>query len=231
LSGPESGSQPVQRLIVVAGPAAVGKTTIVRKLRDGNLPELARRLDFGQGADWHYTTGEKNVPPPSSRRVLLDYNALPPYRHDLNYEEEEGLRLVGRAERISFVTIWAPRERMARQRLADDLKRERRRAYKLALQLGRALPSRWRRRLGSYLLQRILDSNLPKALLRSRHKRFREHYLDFYTQPRSIEALYRKWFRFCELHQERTERHLIVQCDTRLRFFSRQQWEEIARRT
>jgi hypothetical protein len=230
LSGTEPENQPreaLQRLIVFAGPAAVGKTTIVRKLREGRLPELAGRLDLGQAGNWHYTTGDKRPPPPSCRHVLLDYNALPAYRHGLAYEEEEALRLVGQAPRISFVTIWAPPERMARQFLADDLKRERRRAYQLALLLGRALPGPWRRRLGSYLLQRILDSSLQKALLGSRYKRFRERLLDFYTQPSSVEALYRQWFRFCERHRERTERSLIVQYDTRLQFLSREEWQEI----
>ncbi len=219
----------MERLIVVAGPSAAGKTTLVRQLRRGLLPELAVRLDLGDFRRWHYTTGEKGPPPAGERRVFLDYNASRYYRQGRPYKEDRCLEMVQQAQRVWFVTVWTPPARLGRQYLADHLRRAHPAGYKLMKRLGYALPRGMRRHLTARLLDSTLRSPYRARLLGAYQEPFARQFADLYADPHQVVRLYRKWFTFCRLHQERTVQSLVVQLYRRLEIQTPQEWEHATR--
>jgi len=218
-----------ERLIVVAGPSAAGKTTLVRQLRRGLLPELADRLDMGDFQLWHYTTGDKGPPPADARRIFLDYNASRSYREERPYAEDECLEVVKRAQRVWFVTVWTPPARLGRQYLADHLRRAHPAGYKIMKRLGYALPREMRRRVTAGLLDSTLRSRHRTKLLGSYQEPFARQFADLYADPRKVVRLYRNWFAFCSVHQERTADSMVVEFYRRLEIQTPLEWEHTTR--
>ena len=213
----------------MAGPSAAGKTTLVRQLRRGLLPELASRLDMGDFHLWHYTTGEKDPPPPDARRIFLDYNASLCYRQGRPYEQDERLEVVKQARRVWFVTVWTPPARLGRQYLADHLRRAHPAGHKMMKRLGYALPRGMRQRITAGLLDAALRSHHKARLLGSYREPFARQFANLYADPLQVIRLYRNWLAFCNLHQGRTEDSLVVQFYRRLEIQTPGEWERATR--
>jgi GTPase SAR1 family protein len=215
-------------LILVAGPSAAGKTTLIRQLRRGRLPELAARLDMDDFHLWHYTTGENGPPPPDARRIFLDYNASQCYREGTPYQEDPRLHVVKQAQQVWFVTVWTPPDRLGRQYLADHLRRAHPTGYKLGKRLGYALPRRMRRRVTAGLLDSTIRSRHRARLLGSYREPFTRQFDNLYADPRKVVTLYRNWLAFCRLHQARTAESLVVEFYDQLEIQTPREWESAA---
>lgn len=103
----------VGRLVVVTGPTSVGKSTVIAKLRAGELPELARRLELGDPARWTplSASGLHRVTEPRIERALFHYDFLRPYLRSAKvHARDEALDLLAAAEDVRFVTLWEPPE-------------------------------------------------------------------------------------------------------------------------
>ena len=103
----------VGHLVVLAGPAGAGKSHLLNALRSGEHASIAAAIglnDPGAGA-WPKIEARRlhQLDEPRLERLVLHYNFLSPfYRSARSYERDEALDLLDAAERLTFVTVWAP---------------------------------------------------------------------------------------------------------------------------
>lgn len=106
-------------LVVIAGPTASSKSTLIGKLQRNEIPEIARRVGIDDGAQWTVISANALTAflEPSVERVIFHYDFLRAYRHSAQVpQRDEALDLLAAAERVTFVTLWCPPE-ILRQRL------------------------------------------------------------------------------------------------------------------
>jgi 2-polyprenyl-3-methyl-5-hydroxy-6-metoxy-1,4-benzoquinol methylase len=97
------------RLIVVAGPTSSGKSTLIEKLRRGELPEVARRLRIDDPAGWATPLANRlHEPGPAHfEKALYHYDFLRPYLRGARiHSRDEGLDVLDLADDLTFLTIW-----------------------------------------------------------------------------------------------------------------------------
>ena len=123
------------------------------------------------------------------------------------------------------VEVWTPPERLLRQFLADDLRREHPRGYKAVKRLGYLVPGAMKRFFTARIMSSLIESSLKQRLLGSYQGHFAELVSGFYKRPEKVADLYRRWFRFCDGHTTKTDRMLIVEYYDKLSFLSRKEWE------
>ncbi len=114
----------IGRLVVVGGPVSSGKTTLVERLTAGELPEVAARARIGDPAGWTRISAGwlPELTEPAIDRLLLHYDFLRPYLASAKtHDRDEALDVLETAERLTFVTIWTPPERLRRQLLASEI--------------------------------------------------------------------------------------------------------------
>jgi hypothetical protein len=114
----------VGHLVVVTGPTASGKSTLIERLAANAAPELAARLGIGDGRDWR-TAGSKELPRiPDAHlpKLLFHYDFLRPYLRSAKvHARDEGLDVLEGAERLSIVTIWTPPDVLRAQLLRGEI--------------------------------------------------------------------------------------------------------------
>lgn len=115
----------IGELIVIAGPGAIGKTTLINTLTSGADAAIARELRLEGLSRAHCVDGcTIMLPIEPLERVVMHYDfsqvfGSPPRP----YESDETLVLTRSAERVRFLTLWAPPEelrRRLRQRIAGQ---------------------------------------------------------------------------------------------------------------
>lgn len=192
-SAPQPRLRRVGSLVVVAAPAGAGKSTLMRALRQGRLPEVAQRLQIDNPADWPDTVAVNLARKKDSTyvRLLLHYDLVA----QLLFERDARSRNISVdpfeiADRVGVLTIWCEPDVLRRQHAAAKLTE---------------------------------TAKNPKHRPRSYYVQVNE----FYADPAKVVALYRKWF---DHVQSKTAEHCIVSFTDRVRFFSREEWEEEARR-
>jgi tRNA (mo5U34)-methyltransferase len=108
----------IGRLLLVAGPTAAGKTTMIERLKKGALPEVAERLELGDARAWPTIPAGKlrEIAEPAIDRLIFHYDFLRPYlRRGASLVRDEALDPLEVAERVQAVTIFTPPERLLRQ--------------------------------------------------------------------------------------------------------------------
>lgn len=183
----------IGRLVVVAGPAGAGKSTLVGALRQGRLPEVARRLRIDNPADWPAKLAARLAMDKDSTYVqlLLHYDLVAQFLFERDARSKNiSIDPFEIADRVGVLTIWCEPDVLRRQHAA-------------------AKPTE--------------TAKNPKHRPHSYYVQVNE----FYADPAKVLALYRKWF---DHVQSKTAEHCIVSFTDRVRFFSREQWEEAARR-
>jgi SAM-dependent methyltransferase len=120
----------IGHLLVVSGPTSSGKKTLMRKLAAGELPELNARLGVADPRLW----GER-VPmydlfegdEPRRERLLMHHDFMYPLlRWKGSVDRDETLEIVETADRVTFLTVWTPPERLVRQITASAIERRER---------------------------------------------------------------------------------------------------------
>lgn len=109
----------IGHLLVVSSPTSAGKKTIMRRLTAGALPELAERLGTPDGSVWGKPFNANRIfepDEPRRERMMLHHDFLRPYlRSTMTHERDEANDIFSCAERLTFLTIWTPPERLVRQ--------------------------------------------------------------------------------------------------------------------
>ena len=173
----------MDRVVLIAGPSCVGKTTFVNKLRSGEMPEITQALDLEPLADWQYRDSyyadeamSQELVKQSVDKLFLHWTvAYPSLKVSLrrflaggSYEKAARLKLLQNATRIDCLVLRARQESLlARVKMREEVVLARRAARK-----------------DSYWLFREKMANV-KALE------------SLYADSARLEALYREWVVFC----------------------------------
>lgn len=108
----------IGRLLVVAGPPSVGKSTLLAAVRAGGAPQVVERLGLGDPARWRPIDAARlrHVAEPCLDQVLLHYNFLSAaMRRTQSFERDERLDPVALAGHVAYLTLWADPPDLLRQ--------------------------------------------------------------------------------------------------------------------
>jgi hypothetical protein len=98
----------IEQLVVVAGPTASGKSTLISRLQTDAVPEIALRAGIDRGADW-LAAGSKDlasIARPVIPRLIFHYDFLRPYLRSAKvHARDEGLDVFDCAERVTTFTL------------------------------------------------------------------------------------------------------------------------------
>ena len=209
----------VQHLVIVAGPTASGKSTLIREVCEGRLPELGDRVGVQHLHEWPRSRAPivGRLAKPCLGGLIIHWDFI--YTRFGHGADSHVLRLLEQAHEVSFVSVWTAPERLARQLIEGKL---RNRIAQNAFELAKSAVFQ---RLPSPLIvwaATPLSRWLPRSL-------FKHHYscLELCARPRRLVQAYRCWFEFCDRHIDKNHRHFIVEFDSVLRFHSRDEWEHI----
>jgi hypothetical protein len=222
--------RPIEHLLIVAGPSASGKSTLIRRLRADGLPELARQTGV-EGRAWiRMRTQALAAPGAELQYVVLHYDFLWSYA-GLNPDMSEGLEILTTilkgARRVSIATVWTPPARLVRQFIEAKLRVAPQRApRKLTLKRAvfRLLP-RWL----IVAAAKLLDSKSMPGRFEDRPLVKQLKLVALYSRPEEVLRLYRRWFEFCDHRIADAVAHQIVEIDGKWKFHSRAEWENRVR--
>lgn len=232
--------RPIEHLLIVAGPTACGKTTLIRSLLENDVPELKKAMGV-EHLQWTPMTTQEVAAPSGGGldRVILHYDFLWSYA-GLNLDMAAGLAILSSilagARELSIVTLWTPPARLERQfiraklrasarpqartRQKPSLERVR---FRMKIVLFRLLPRRFILWLARSAWLEPIDARLPGHNL-PRQLRV----LGIYQRPGEVAALYRRWFEFCAGEASGARGHWIVELDGELKFHGRAEWEKLS---
>lgn len=192
---------PIDRMIVVAGPKAVGKSHLMSRLEEGSLPQLADVLEMdephqwqcGSGLDFQDEESRERIRVTEIERFVFHYEFTAPWdpRHYArSYAEDRPLQILGNARQISFVHLWTSCDVL----LSRFLDRNPRFQSKIM----------WLRTLYWHGTQaRKLDSD----------------FRPLYQQPDELTQIYSDWIQFCD--PDKMWQHWLVDTsDEQYRFTS-----------
>lgn len=226
----------IKHLIVVAGPVASGKTTLIHKLISHEYPKLTEKLGVKSFDGWDIRELDDLY---DYQKVTLDglffhYNCLRVYRRGpRSYSRDEALHILKTAEKISFVTVYTEPEQLRRQ-LAGRRKLERQ-SLRSRVELGYLSATR---HLIKLTFQKILGlpgirvtESLP-FFKRSFRKVFQEaskgdfKILKVYQNIEHVLNLYREWFDYIDQLDLNVRHNLVVTINKQLSIYSRTEWEQ-----
>lgn len=158
-----------KRVIIIAGPSCAGKTTLVKALRQGNLPGLQNQLRVSDPDGWLFCRARKmhDFTDCAGRNLVLHYDILRRMGADLpSFDADEVLGFMTRAGDITVITLWEKADVL--------LERCRRRQWTNLHNLRKG-------RFTYYLAKR---------------RKLSEKYALF-QNPDALRRLYDRWFEFC----------------------------------
>jgi SAM-dependent methyltransferase len=118
----------IGRVLVVAGPTAAGKSTLIGRLCAGALPELAARVALGDPAGWTVIADRamlRTFAASHVDRLLLHYDFVRPLSKETPHDRDPTLDLLGCADEIALLTVWTHPARLRRQMEASELRQVR----------------------------------------------------------------------------------------------------------
>ncbi|OGW26075.1 MAG: hypothetical protein A2X59_10820 [Nitrospirae bacterium GWC2_42_7] len=101
----------IGKLLVVAGPIACGKTTLIRKLQNNELPEVAGCLNVDDFSSWRTVNARRfdELTDPVIDKLILYYDIKRPFfKNTKVYERDVALDILKNAAAVSFLTLWTP---------------------------------------------------------------------------------------------------------------------------
>ncbi|MSP83149.1 MAG: methyltransferase domain-containing protein [Alphaproteobacteria bacterium] len=110
----------IGHLVVVTGPTASGKSTLIKRIAGD--PACCGRLGLEDGP-WLLTDAHvKNLPRGRVDRAIMHYDLLRPYRRSIKaYDRDPATDLFGEAEALSVVTLMVAPDRLRDQLRTSEL--------------------------------------------------------------------------------------------------------------
>lgn len=216
----------IGHLLIVAGPTAAGKSTLLDHLATVDPLVIRERLGVENLRDWPRIGANRLVKAKELResRVILHFDFL---WAPENYRASATLgnrlpALTGGAGEISLVTLWTSAGRLERQLVEGKLRAALTpgRAEKLKAALFRLLPRGSIRAFAAIMPLETLNRLLPGRQL--------IHHLllvRIYSRRERVIELYRRWLELCDADGSRIRNHCILEFDRELQFYSRAEWE------
>jgi SAM-dependent methyltransferase len=116
----------VKQLLVVAGPAAAGKSVLIERLQNHQAPQVADALGLGNLSDWKDVTANSidKVTNPQQNALIFHYDLMRYYGSSLRpFERDGALEVLDCADEITFLTLQTPApillERIEKRDLSD----------------------------------------------------------------------------------------------------------------
>ncbi len=183
----------VNKLLVIAGPSCVGKSTLIERLQEGKLPTISRQLKIGDPSLWTFaewdfaeTHGTAHTPTLEISQLVLHYNFLRVLRRDARrrtHEEDPALHILTTSRDITFVTLWS----------SPDV---------LALRV------KSRFEIGTHTFRDFRTLRRTYHELRQQGFRYRTFLYRLYGNKQKLLERYDAWFAFCLKYNSRA--HWIV---------------------
>jgi hypothetical protein len=216
----------MEHLIVIAGPTASGKTTLIRDLIAGHLPDLQVRLGAEDLRHWVQVGGNAiaTILERDLAKVILHYDFLWSTSGSRDNEDWAVRRLlpaVARARRISLVTLWVPAQRLKQQLIEGKLRSPIPPNVSQLVKAGlfRILPPSMLVQLSRLSFVERMNQRYPGHPLTHHLLLLRK-----YSCPDQVIALYRRWFQFCQGSILQAHDHLIVEYNQAIKFYQREEW-------
>lgn len=160
----------VNQLIIIGGPSCAGKTTLIKKIRKGTLPDLCEQIGITTPSLWRYASAKDLIESRESliERVVVHYDIYARYsqKKEFNYLSE----LVNNSDSVIILTLYVPPEIFVK-RISSRIHITLKSLLSLGLYKGAGLLESWRR-------------IMPQL---KKRKEYKEGYSMF---------LYKKWFIF-----------------------------------
>lgn len=175
------GKQNIRRLIIVAGPSCAGKTTLINRLRKGELPLLQKNLKMLDLHGWYYKDAWqlKTFFAEGPIDLILHYDILRLMDKNIqSYDIDPVFHVLQTAREVMVLTLWECPETL----------------------LQRCRQRQWKN-----------FCNLKKGKFRYFFKRFKRlnRKSGLYKNPKAMAQWYKRWFDFC-LEVDSLQ-HVIVQ--------------------
>ena len=217
-----------RRLVFIAGPMAVGKTTLISRLMAGELEMFRRQLGLDAADEWH-VLDKAELPmlraESTARKILCHFDILHSTTDPAFSEAVEPF--VG-AEEFRVVTLWAAPATLQKRIVEREFHgrhpapsqrsnwhRWSRSARRLPRWLRNYLGTRFDRRESwlSHLMRRTLGITPVEPVFQA---------LERYRDPASVRALYESWRRLCAARG--VEQIFIDTTDGSYRFVEHPPW-------
>jgi len=114
----------IENLIIVGGPTAAGKSTLLKRLLNQKICPIAAAIGMQTDNPWMGKTPSslKETGQEKIENLLYHYDLLRPWGNDARtYEREQGLDVLDCARVRKVITLWCEPKTM-RRRLEDELK-------------------------------------------------------------------------------------------------------------
>ena len=194
---------PPRRLVFIAGPMAVGKTTLISRLMAGELEEFRRELGLDVADEWHVL--DKSELPTlraesAARKILCHFDILH-YTADPVFSE--AVEPFAGAEESRVVTLWAPPATLQKRIVEREFHGRhpapsQRSNWNHWSRHARRLPRWLRNYLGTHFANRgSLVSHLMRCTLGITPMEPIFQALEHYRDPAAVRALYESWRGLC----------------------------------
>ena len=192
----------VGHLVVVAGPTAVGKSTLIERMRAGSAPEIAAQLGLSGFEDFAVVSADALSADRQRRteKLILHYDTALPHveEHAWTYARDPALDLLACAERVSVVSLRASAKTLRERLVESEFGGRRPRGSRDLYQLWERLPhflQGWSLVLTRSLRRRaFFDRRLKRLASLPRHRRLYR----LYHEDTAVDTLYSGWRSFVE---------------------------------
>ena len=117
----------IDRMVMVAGPTSVGKSTFIEQLSRAEWLDVAAALEIGQLKDWTVSSPLElhSLHEPVVDRMIYHYDFLRPFLRGPNdHHRDHALDLLESVANLVTVTLWQAPERLAAQHQSATIDRK-----------------------------------------------------------------------------------------------------------
>jgi len=204
----------INRLIVVAGPGASGKSTFINRLKRGDIPAITNQLVLGDVSSWKFASSNRfpHMDGAYIDKLILHYDFQRPWRRDARiHERDEALHLLKAANEITFITAWAEPEQLRRRVEARIIQLSRKKRYidwkklkSLVLRTDRSHFSKLSFKRSKNLIKEVFGGG-PNSHALDVHLKVQRQLDRLYKGPSSVLDQYQRWFEFCASYNPKAQ--------------------------